>query len=152
MKPESNVYRQLTRLPGDARFILCAATVATWWLALPDRAGCNLTYLDTPWGQASVLFVAALLLWISHPVARLASVGLSASMAYAACVAISYNWREYAYPPGQPFLAWGGGESWGLLLLSFVWESLLVSALATCIAAYAITCLARSHARRPSLP
>jgi hypothetical protein len=152
MKPESKVHRQLTRLLGDTRFILCAAAVATWWLVLPDRVGCSLVYLATPWGQASVLFVAALLLWIGHPVTRLASVGLSALMAHAAGVSISYNWQDFAYLPGKPFLAWGDEESWGYLLLRFSWDSLLVAALATTIAAYAITCLARSHARRPSLP
>jgi len=152
MKLESKVHRLLTRLLGDTRFILCAATVATWWLVLPDRPGCYLNYLGTPWGQASVLFVAALLLWIGHPVTRLASVGLSALMAYAAGVAISYAWQDFAYLPGKPFLAWGNDESWGFLLLRFTWDWLLVSALATCIATYAITCPARSHARRPSLP
>lgn len=141
---------QLKQLSRDTRFILCACSVLIWWLVLPSVPGCHLVYLATPWGQASILFLAALLLWIRHPVSWFVSIGLSGFIFYLGCISLGYAWAEVAFLPHKPFLAWGEPESWGVLLFRFVWSDLLVCALAACIAAYAGACLAANIIRRRS--
>jgi hypothetical protein len=127
----------LKRLLRDKRFALSATCIFVWWLVLPSAPGCYLSYLGTPWGQVSVLFLATLLLWIKPPVLHLASIVLSTYAFLLASVSLGYDWEEIAFSPSLPFLGWGEREGWGEVLVQFMWREVLVCALAVHLAIYA---------------
>jgi hypothetical protein len=147
MKVKGNFINSLKRISVDTRFILCLSCVFVWWIVLPSAPGCYLVYMATPWGQASVLFIAALILWVKHPISWLFSIALSVYIFYLASVSVSYDWKEFAFLPRKSFLAWGESEGWGLLLFRFMWRDLLVCAFAALIIIYAGSGLVRSIIR-----
>jgi hypothetical protein len=144
------IIQRLKRLPHDPRFVLCLCSVLVWWLVLPSQPGCYLVYLATPWGQASVIFMAALLLWIRHPLPRLISIALSLFMLYGATVSIGHGWDNFKLMNQNPALWENELKNPRLMLLKLIWPELIVSALATCVAAYALKALIRKTTERPS--
>lgn len=147
---KGKVLQRLKRLPRDPRFVLCVCSVLVWWLVLPSEPGCYLVYLVTPWGQASVIFMAALLLWISHPLPRLGSIGLNVLMLYGATVNIRHGWDSFKLMSRNPALWENELKNPSLMLLNIIWRHLLVSALAACVVAYALNALTRKTTERHS--
>lgn len=127
----------MKQLLTDRRFALSAACLFVWWLVLPSAPGCYLIYLATPWGQASLLFPAALALWVKPPVLYPVAVVLSAYVFSLAGESLGYDWEEIAFLPGLPFLNWGEQEGWGMALIRYMWREVLVCVLAVTLAGYA---------------
>jgi hypothetical protein len=136
---KSKVTERVKRLTRDPRFILGACSIVTWWLVLPNGSA-NYGYPDkTPWGQTSILFIAALLLWINIPVIRLISVTLSILILYLACADIINRWKLAVRL--EP-------EMWRELLFWSAWRDVPVCALAAYIAIYSRSDLKRKIIRR----
>ena len=140
---------RLRWLTCDTRFILCASCLLLWWLMLPTGPH-HALYLRSSWGQMSVLFFAALLLWIKNFAARLVSVGLCFIVLYAVALNLNADWETISSLSEPPIPPDGGLAA---LALCILWRDALVLALAAPIVWHAARpVLRRTRGRRVTLP
>src|ERR1044071_1636753 len=86
------MFKPIMRLACDPRLILCLASLLLYLAVLRDCGFC--LYLRTPWGVASFLIVASLVMWTGRPGYALGVVVSTLALCLAAFNVLKE--REYA--------------------------------------------------------
>jgi hypothetical protein len=120
------------RLARDPRLILCLASLLLYLAVLRDCGFC--LYLRTPWGVASFLIAASLLMWLGRPGNALGAV--VSTLAF--CLAAFNVLKE-----GEYAIADYGPEGWVRAAFMMAWGYLLVMLLAAMVCWYGVGSLRR---------
>jgi hypothetical protein len=126
------MFKPIMRLARDPRLILCFASLLLYLAVLRDCGFC--LYLRTPWGVASFLIAASLVMWLGRPGYILGAVVSTLAFCLAAFNVLKE--REYA-------IADYGPDGWVRAAFMMSWGYLLVLLLAAVVSWYGIASLRR---------
>jgi hypothetical protein len=127
------IFKQMIRLSRDPRLILCLASLLLYLAVLRDCHFC--LYLRTPWGVASFLIVASLLMWLG----RLGYVLGVVISSLAFCLAAFNVLKERGYAIDDY-----GPAGWSRVAFMMSWGYLLGMLLAAVISWYGVAKIRRN--------
>jgi hypothetical protein len=134
------------RFITDPRLFFCISAALLFFLVAPSQTGCYLNYWTTPWGRMSILFMAAVLLWVRWDITFLASMILSI-LAFSITTDYFYlAWDEFLIV--AKFLFADSGVTG---VVRYVWREVAVASFSLLVFTYGAMLLARKHVRRSYL-